>query len=355
MAGMAHVVLRKAARLVGRGETEKAGLRLEESINSGLSDVRLLIRMAIIRGDYKLLRQRLDQGGQNSGPGWFFLALDAFRRGVIDEARLFCRKGLAVAPRNLSICALLAVADFIEGDKEPLFSLASDLPHTSIDTQALALLAIEKSIISRRLSDTGAIEGDGKLGGPPGWIIDRLDDFAVLAYWLIWKIMNVIVNIANAKRRAAHSLVLNADLFEGFKKKKRAARYYRQALLLDPKNQEALESMTIISIESGAYDEALTFLSGLDHSVSENRAPEPHLVKWKADILFLMKKFSDAEPLYEKAAVYFGLEYMVFYRLGLCRLRRGDDAGAEESFKKSLGLIHHGLIAQRLESLGAIG
>lgn len=353
MAKIAHIVLRKAARLARMCQTKKARLYLKEAIDSGLCDIRLQIRQAIFGGDYKYLKEHLDQG-DISGPGWFFLALDAIRRNDLDEARLFCRKGLTISPRNLSISALSAVADFVEGDREPLFSLASGLPHASIHAQALVLIAIEKSIISRRPSDTGVIEGDDRLGGPPGWILDRLDDFAVFAYWLIWKVVNVIVNIADSKSRNVHSLVLDGDLFEGFKKKNKASRYYLQTLELDPENHEALESMVMKSIESAEYYEAINFLSRLTKSASQNGDPDPHLTKWKADIFFLMKNFPEAGPFYEKAAEHFPLEYILFYRLGLCRLRRGDDAGAEESFKKSLGLIHHGLIAQRLEFLGGI-
>ncbi|VAX19434.1 hypothetical protein MNBD_NITROSPINAE04-1395 [hydrothermal vent metagenome] len=354
MAKMAHIVLRKTARLVRKGETEKAERQLKQAIDSGLSDIRLKIRLAIADSDYKPLKEHLDQENK-SGSGWFFVALDAFRRGAIDETRLCCNKALAISPGNLSVSALSAVADFVDGDKKPLFSMARDLPHVSIHAQALALSAIEKSIISHRLSDTGATDKDDRLGGPPGWVMDRLDDFAVFAYWLIWKVMNVIVNIADPKRRATASLTLNGDFFEGFGKKTRAARYYLRALRLDPDNQEALESMVIKSIENEAYEDAMTFLSRLVKSVSQNRAPDsPHLTKWKADILFKMKKFSEAEPLYEKATERFKLEYMLFYRLGLCRLRRGDDAGAVGYFEKSLSLIHHGLIARRLEFLGEI-
>lgn len=351
MSGMAHIVLRKAARLVSNGETEKAGQRLTVAIDSGLSDVRLQIRRAIASGDYKSLKETLDQGDHKSGAGWFFLALDAFRNGDMSGCRLFCGKGIAISPRNLSISALLAVADLVEGDKEPLISFSNLIHHTSIHTQALALMAVEKSILSRRLSDTGAIEGEDQLGGPAGWIMDRLDDIAVFAYWLIWKTLNIIRNIADSKRRAVKSNVLDGDLLEGYRKKNLSVRYYLKALELDSENQEALESMVIKSIENEAFDDALKFLSRLDQSLGQDHDPIPHLIKWEADILFMMMRFSEAEPLYQKAVKLFPLEYMVFYRLGLCRLRLGDEAGAEDFFKKSLGLINHGLIAQRLEFL----
>ncbi|VAX20537.1 hypothetical protein MNBD_NITROSPINAE03-1539 [hydrothermal vent metagenome] len=353
MAQTVHIVLRKTARLVRKGETEKAERQLKQAIDSGLLDIRLKIRRAIACGDYKSLKEHLDQGNK-SGSGWFFVALDALGRGAIDETRLCCNKALAISPGNLSISALSAIADFIDGDKKPLFSMARNLPHVSIHAQALALSAIEKSIISHRPSDTGAADKDDRLGGPPGWIMDRLDDFAVLAYWLIWKTMNAIMHIADSKRRAVFSLVLDGDLFEGFGKKKRAARHYLRALELDPDCQEALESMTIKSIENEAYEDAMTFLLRLVKNVSQNRADNLHLTKWKADILFLMKKFSEAETFYKKIAEHFELGYMLFYRLGLCRLRKGDDAGATGYFEKSLSLIHHGLITRRLKFLGEI-
>ncbi len=353
MAETVHIVLRKTARLVRKGETEKAERQLKQAIDSGLSDIRLKIRRAIACGDYKPLKEDLDQGNK-SGSGWFFVALDALGRGDTGETRLCCNKALAISPGNLSISALSSIADFVDGDEKPLFSMACDLPHVSIHTQALALSAIEKSIISRRLSDTGAPDKDDRLGGPPGWIMDRLDDFAVLAYWLIWKAMNVIVNIADPEQRAVAGLTLDGDLFEGFGKKNRAARYYLRALKIDPDCQEALESMIIKSIENEAYEDAMTSLSRLAQSSSQKFARNPHLIKWKADILFLMKKFSEAEPFYVKAVEHFKLEYMLFYRLGLCRLRRGDDAGAIGYFEKSLSLIHHGLITRRLEFLGEI-
>jgi len=355
MAETAHIVLRKTARLVRRGETKKAERRLGKAIDAGLFDIRLYVRRAIAGGDYKSLKEHLDKGNKKSGAGWFFLALDALRRDDIGQTKLFCRNALSMAPRNLSVSALLAIADFIDGDREPLFSISLNLPHTSIHVQALALSAIEKAIISQRLSDTGVTPEDDRLGGPPGWIMDRLDDFAVLVYWLIWKVMNTILNIANSKKRAVYSLVLDGDLFEeGFRQKKRAAQYYLRALELDSDNQEALESMLVKSIENKEYDDAMTFLSRLAQSASQKLARNPHLAKWKADIFFLMKKFPEAEPLYEKVSDHFKLDYMLFYRLGLCRLRRGDDTGAHGYFEKSLGLIHHGLIAKRLEFLSGI-
>ena len=350
---VSNIALRKAQRLFSRGAAEQAVDTLNAAIESGCKDPRLLLRRGLMTGSVEDLKKAGASGSLKRAVP-FFIAREEYKNGDLDEAGRFAEEALDASPGNISARVLLALIEFRRGRAEPLFGMRSELVSATLEVQSLALLEVEKAIASIDTADTGASEKEDKLGGPAGWLMDRLDDAAVWIYWALSRFLNLLINITDARRREAYRHVSDGDLLEGLGRAGEAAAVFEKTLSVDPGNQEALESLTRYHLERGDFAKAAAYLDRLE-KVSENGAGSEGLrLKWRGEILLRTGKTREAERVLAEAGRIRQLDYIIPYRRGLCLARLGADGEARRAFEESLGMINPGLLAERVDRLQSL-
>lgn len=347
----ANAALHRATRLAAAGRRDDAEKTVRAALSAGAKDIRLLIRLGSITGDYSGLKQKL-AGSQAPGAGWLFLAMDAYRRNNITEAAEYSRKAMDTSPANDTARAVAALVRAAQGAPGGLAAAAAAIANASLEAQALALLASESAIIAADPADTGAAEQEDEgMKGPAGWLLNRLDDLAILIYWMFSSLINVTTNVSDSGRRAVYGHVIRGDLMYGLGKLDGARSAFLQAAEADPGCMEAVESLAALAIQRGDVAEAREMVDRLFQNAGSGAADNDLWTRWKADVLFLGGEFQEAAKYYEKAEAAAPRTYIIPYRLGLAALRRGDSDRAIEKFARALSLINPGLLEGRLAAL----
>jgi len=350
MSFASSLAIRKAARFCKFGQIDRARITLTNAIETGQDDPRLALRLALVSHDFADIDQ-VPATGSVKAALTLFAAIDAHRRG--DHARAVSLLGdcQADAGGNGTIRLLRAVAVFLAGDRTALLGMKNDLPHCSLEVQAICLAAVEGDIIKNNPDDSGAKEREEALIGPIGWMIARLDDVAVWLYWALSHCLNLVINISSPRNRQVYRHVIEGDRLHGLSRKTEAEKHFRRALELDEENPEALESLAVYCLENSNYEQAGRHMDKLAQQSTNDGGPNSQLTRLRADLLYARGLYREAEPLYMTAAQDAPLNYFIPYRLGLIRLRDGDVTGAEGHFKRALGLINPKLPVERINRL----
>lgn len=355
MPGRANATLHRATRLASAGRGDEAAKTIRAALASGEDDIRLLIRLGVITGDFAGLKKKLSES-YAPGAGWLFLTMDAYRRSDITEAAQYSQKSLAASPGNDTAKSAAALVRAAQGAPGELAAAAEPLANAAPNVQASALLAAETAIISADPANTGAAEKEDEgMKGPAGWILNRLDDMAIIIYWLLSSLINIATNIATPGRRAVYGHVIRGDLLYGLGKVEKARAAFQRAAEMDPECQEAVESLAALAIQRGGGAEARAMVDRLYGNAGENAGDNDMWTRWKADVLFLSGEFGKAEKYYLKAEAASPRAYIIPYRLGLIALRRGDRERAAKKFERALSLINPGLLGDRLAALSDPG
>ncbi len=347
--------LRKAAKLNAVGKRDEAIKALDTAIASSDSDRdnRLRIRRGLLAGDGgdfdTLINEQV-----SSAPALFFAANHRYKIGELDSAAKLCVRAAEKSPGNLSVQALYGIIKFINGEHTTLQAISRVLPHASADIQAAALLETEKAILMKHPNDTGEKGSEPSLAGPIGWLMDRLDDLAVTIYWIISHLMNILLNLTNRQKRSAWRKIINGDRLYQLGKQEEAAKLFKQALKIDPDALEPAEVLVSYYLEKQEYVQAKKYLNMLINATEEGEEIEPALNRRQADLLFGTGQYEAAGKMYQELFPEFRLDHMIPYRAGLCHIRQGDENNALAWFKKSLNLINHGLLENRISALAGI-
>ncbi len=350
MSFASSLAIRRAARFCKLGREDQARLTLANAIESGQDDPRLALRLGLVNHDFTDIDQAPATGPARDAL-MLFAAIEAHRRGDHAHAISLLESCQPDAGGNCTIRLLKAVASFLDGDRAALQGVENDLPHSSLEVQAICLVAVESAIIRSDPSDCGAREREETLKGPIGWMIARLDDMAVWLYWVLSHFLNLVINISSPRDRQVYRQVIEGDRLDGLSRKAEAEKRFRRALELDGENPEALESLAVYCLENLNYKEAGRHLDKLAQQAGSGDSPDPLLTRLRADLLYARGLYREAEPVYLTVARDAPLNYFISYRLGLIRLRDGDAPGAEGHFKRALGLVNPRLPAERIGRL----
>lgn len=345
------LALHKAHRLAVSGRAPEAVECLGKTY-SEIPDPRLLIqsvRIAGSREDRGLLISR----HPDNGSAMLISAISAMDAGDYPGATLAATNGLSARPGDPSLLALLMIARFRSG-AEPMdwAELRESVKNSTRDVKAVALQEVERAILRLSPSDCGALEKDDALGGPAGFILDRLDDLAAIMGWMLSNIVNLISNAADSGKRAVYRHVIEGDRLAGQRRKDEAAAQFEKALQADPACVEALESLSRYYVESGDVERATSLFTALEKALaSAGEGASPHLSRLRADISFFNGKFKEAVDLYEGAVILSPHDHMAQYRRGLCHLQMNDERKSAESFKRVLSMPNAGLLEDRFDAL----
>lgn len=346
----ANLTLRKAWRQKISGRKDEALETLSRAIEVDGADPRLLLRKWLLAGNEADLLSCAEAYPENRAV-FFFLALSAYRNGDTAAAGKWLDKAKTISPGNISIKALDALVKLRGEGARYITGMGRELSSATLDVQALALLEAERVIVEKDEKDTGARESEDKLRGPLGWAMDRLDDLAVILFWLVSHTLNAIINISSPKARKAYSHVTEGDRLAGLNRMDEAERRFELALEADPENPEALESLTQSNLEKGDYEKAGAFLDRLESTLDKDAPTPKQWEKWRGEILFLSGRLSEAREIFLKLEDALTLDYFVPYRRGLCDVRSNNPKGAREAFAKALSRVNPGLLAERVDKL----
>ena len=350
MAFMSTLTLRAAARARRAGDAPKALAILDGAIAGGGNDPRLYIQKGRLTGDYSPLLANPEVFAH--APGALIVAARAaLRAGDPSAAARALEAARLAAPRNGTLETLAALAAVPRDGQDAVAGARNAILNATPGAQALALLAVEESLIAASPADRGAALRDEPLGGAAGAALGLLDDAAVWLGWAFGHLLNQIVNFGDAKKRAAYRQVTEGDRLAGFFRDDEAADRFREALRHDPRNPEALESLINYSLARSDAAAAESYLAALEKTVEGE--PPPRLARWRGDLLFLRGQWREALARYLAVEPAFPLDYHLPYRMGLCRLRLGERPEAADLFERALSQAHPGLLEERLARLSA--
>jgi len=344
--------LRRSTQLVKSGKSDEAknslALALKDSPES-----RVAIRLGVLEGNAARFEEAMKMDSSNRAAR-FFSAMASIREGDFQKALAAVSEGLKVSPSNLSLIALGKVAECrLSGAVGPLASSINILSATTMEVQAMALATAEEMILKFDPADKGAEAREVLMGGPAGWLFEKLDDGAVIINFCVSYSLNILRNIGDSRKREASAHVIKADALYAMGQDEAAFNNYKKALKEEPGNSQALESLSAYCVLKGKWKEAANYIREFQ-KLEEAKAVEPIITRWKGDIAFCEGNADDAEKHYAAAADSFRMDYMIPYRQGLLRLKAKDAAGAEKHFAQALSRINPGLLAERIEKLKAI-
>lgn len=346
--------LRAVARLAKAGRMATAVESLKKACGDG-TDPRLFIQKAILSGEKedRLLLKRLYP---KNTAAMVTASVLSYGAGEYEDAVVSAIGGLSSRPGDSSLKTIILLS------RSRLGLAPLDIPDLRIyaknailGVRAYALAEVERRMLQLRPGDRGAVEKEETLGGPFGFILDRLDDLAAFIGYLLSHSLNLVTNAMDSKKRAVYRLIIEGDRLWAMRRRVEAARRFEEALRLDPGCAEALESLTRHYLDEGETAKAVACFTALEKSLdTSGGSMPPHLTKISADLAFFTGKYDKACDLYAETIKAAPHDYLAPYRRGLCLLRAGDEKGAVESFGLALSIPNPRLMEDRFDALEAV-
>ena len=345
-------VLRKTARRKRAGKDVAASIVLNNAIASDAEgDPRLLIQRGIITGNQQNFSDAADKDRHNRA-ACYYLAIDSYQSDNLEQAESNLAEALKRSPDNHAAKALLALLEFRkERSLKNLAELSKNLAGVTDVVEAYALYEIESAIIDLNPEESGAAEDEVALKGLAGWVLGSLDDIAALIYWALNHTLNYVINMFDKKRRDAWRNTVQGMLLENFGEREKAMERYRKALLGEPLNRDVLEPLIAYHIETKDPYKADPYLKRLERQAEEEKEYDPHLIRFRADILYLGKSYEQAAKLYTDLTGKEPLAFYNHYRCGLCHIRSGNKTEAVEFLSEALKRINPRLLEKRIPAL----
>lgn len=348
------LAIHKARRLVKAGRTATAVESLKNAC-AQMDDPRLFIQKALLSGE-KEDRAALRRLYPQNVAALLTTSVLSYAAGEYEDSVGSAMDGLSARPGDPSLKTLVILSRSRAGH-EPLNipDLRECAKNAILSVKAYALAEVERRIIESRPGDRGAVEKEDTLGGPIGFVLDRLDDFASVMGSLLSHSLNLLMHLGDAKKRAVYSLITDGDRLWAMRRRGEAVTRFEEALRIDPACVEALESLTRHYIEEDDMTKASERFSALEKSLATaGDAIPPHIVRISADLAFFEGKYEKACGLYAETIKASPHDYVTPYRRGLCLLRMGDESGAVESFKLALSIPNPKLMEERFDALEGV-
>lgn len=348
------LALQRASYHQRSGRKAKAALLLNSAIEKSDQDVRLLIRRGIVADS----RDNFEKAAtsKTNRAAYFYLAIDSVMQGDYVEAKKNLMEAKTRSPHNLSISALAAVLSLKEGD-DPVKALAvlvAAMPGSTGLVGAFALYEVESAILRLDPENRGAREKEIVIGGPVGWLLERLDDIASIIYWVLNHLLNLVINVTRPKRRQAWRHTIQGMFLESFGERTRAAERFRKALTYDSLNRDALESLIVYHLNDEDPYRAEPYLKRMERQAEEEGYDDPRLISLRADINYLRRSYDKAAGKYKTAAAKDPLAFFPRYRLGLALLKSEKNQEAVKAFADALDKINPNLLHERIETLSGL-
>lgn len=318
-----------------------------------MADPRLSIQKTLLTGE-KEDRDTLRRLHSQSGAAMLTASVLSYGAGEYDKAAGAAVDGLCARPGDPSLKTLVLLAHSRSGQDVDIPSLRECAKNAILGVRAYALTEVERRIIQSRPDDTGAVEKEDTLGGPFGFLLDRLDDLAAVMGYLLSHLLNLVKHAGDAKKRAVYSLITQGDRLWAMRRHGEAAKRFEEALRIDPACLEALESLARHCLDKGETAKAVAFFSSLEKlAESEDDVMPTHIARISADLAFFTRNHKQACRLYSGIIETSPHDYMAPYRRGLCLLRMGDEKGAALSFRLALQIPNPRLLEGRFDALEA--
>jgi tetratricopeptide (TPR) repeat protein len=346
-------ILHATRRLVKAGRMAEAVESLKKACGQ-MADPRLAIQKALISGEKKD-RQALRRLHPQNGAALLTASVLSYGAGEYEDAIGSAMDGLCAKPDDPSLKTLILLARSRSGG-EPLNipNLRICAKNAILGVRAYALTEVERRMIQLRPDDSGSVEKEDALGGPFGFILDRLDDIAAAMSSMLSHSLNLLRHLADRKKRAVYSLIAQGDRLWAMRRHDDAAKRFEEALQLDPACLEALESLTRYYLDKAETAKAVACFASLEKTISSEGDTAPaHVLQISADIAFFTLKHKKASGIYSRIIESAPHDYVAPYRRGLCLLRMGDEKGAVESFRLALCSPNPCLMESRFNALEA--
>lgn len=345
--------LRTARRLVKSRRMPEAVETLIKACDR-MSDPRLSIQKALLTGE-KEDRENLRRLHQQSGAALLTASILSYAAGDYEGSAGAAMDGLSVRPDDPSLKTLILLARSRSRQDASIPDLRECAKNAILGVRAYALTEVERRIIQSRPDDSGAAEKEDTLGGPFGFLLDRLDDLAAVMGSLLSHLINFARHAADAEKRAVYSLITQGDRLWAMRRHAEAAKRFEEALRIDPGCLEALESLARYYLDKGEIPKAVACFSSLEKlAASEGETMPGHILRIGADIAFFSRDHKKACGLYSRIIEASPHDYVAPYRRGLCLLRMGDEKGAVEMFGLALSIPNPRLMEDRLDALEAV-
>lgn len=346
--------LRAASRLAKAGRMATAVESLKNACDNE-ADPRLFMQKAILSGE-KGDRHALRHLYPKNAAAMLTASVLSYGGGEYEDAIASAMDGLSARPGDPSLKTLILLSRSRSG-LAPLNipDLRVCAKNAILGVKAYALTEVERRIIELRPGDRGALEKEETLGGPFGFILDRLDDLAAIIGYLLSHSLNLATHATDPKKRAVYRLVTEGDRLWAMRRRGEAVQRFEEALRMYPDCAEALESLTRHYIDEGETAKAMACFTALEKTMEPSGgATPPHMTRISADLAFFTGKHKKACELYAETVKAAPHDYMAPYRRGLCLLRTGDGKGAEESFRLALSIPNPQLMEERFDALEAV-
>ncbi|MBF0291947.1 MAG: tetratricopeptide repeat protein [Nitrospinae bacterium] len=346
--------LRAVSRLAKAGRMETAVESLKKACGDGI-DPRLFIQKALLSGE-KEDRAILKRLYPKNAAAMVTASVLSYGAGEYEDAVEFAMDGLSARPSDPSLKTLILLSRS-RSDQGLLniHDLRVCAKNAILTARAYALAEVERRMIQLRPGDRGVVEKEETLGGPFGFILDRLDDLAAVIGYLLSHSLNLVTHAMDGKKRAVYRLIAEGDRLWAMRRRGEAAGRFEEALRIDPECVEALESLTRHYLDEGETAKAVACFTALEKSLDTSGGSTPlHLTKISADLAFFTGKYNKACDLYAETIKAAPHDYVTPYRRGLCLLRTGDEKGAVESFRLALSIPNPQLMEERFDAIEAV-
>jgi tetratricopeptide (TPR) repeat protein len=347
-------ILHTVHRLAKSGRLAEAVESLKKACDSA-PDPRLFIQKTLLSGD-KEDRAALKRLYPENAAAMLTASVLSYGACEYEDAVGYAMAGLCARPGDPSLRALILLSRSRAGQERLDIPGLRDCAKTaSLSVRAFALAEVERRIIQSRPGDRGAAEKEETLGGPFGFILDRLDDLASVMGYLLTSSLNLVTHAGDSKKRAVYRLIAQGDRLWAMRRRGEAVTRFEEALRMDPDCVEALESLTRHYLDAGETTKSAACFSALEKSPSSaDDAMPPHIAGISADLAFSEGKYKKASGLYAETIKAAPHDYLAPYRRGLCLLRIGEEKEAVESFRLALGVPNPKLMEGRLDALEAV-
>jgi tetratricopeptide (TPR) repeat protein len=341
-----------ARRLAKTGRMAEAVESLKKACGC-MDDPRLAIQKALLTGEQED-RSALRRLHPQSGAALLTASVLSYGAGEFENAIGAATEGLSARPGDPSLKTIILLARSRSGQDVDIRNLRECAKNAILGVRAYALTEMERRIIQSRPDDNGAAEKEDTLGGPFGFLLDRLDDLASVMGCLLSHSLNLVKYAGDAKKRAVYSLITQGDRLWAMRRRDEAAKCFEEALRIDPDCVEALESLARHCLDTGEMAKAMACFSSLEKAISSDGEAAPtHILRISADIAFFTRNHKKACGLYSRIIETAPHDYVAPYRRGLCLLRMGDEKGAVESFRLALCIPNPRLMEDRFDALEA--
>lgn len=347
--------LRTANRLAKAGRMASAVEFLKEACGKEGSDPRFFIRKTLFSGE-KEDRNALKRLYPKNAAAMVTASVLSYGAGEYEDAIAFATDGLSARPGDPTLRTIIILSRSRSGlGPLDIQGLRICAKNAILSVRAYALAEVEKRIIQLRPGDSGAVEKEETLGGPFGFILDRLDDLAAVIGYLLSHSLNLVTHATDSKKRAVYRLVTEGDRLWAMRRHGEAVTWFEEALRIDPNCAEALESLTRHYLDEDETAKAVACFTALEKSLDSSGGSMPlHITKISADLAFFTGKYKKACDLYAETIKAAPHDYVTPYRRGLCLLRTGDEKESVEMFRLALSIPNPQLMEDRFDAIEAV-